>query len=168
MRRVAIRSPAPIRCPARGGHDPGVVDPAVGDQPVPDRGVELGDLLAGVRHHGDVGCPVVVGGGRGQRVLQRCGSGCRRIRPRARRASNTAPGLSPRRIARVSSAYSRSGTVWPVPSVRVKRCTDSRVRWAAGSTWRGGEVEDAAAADRGELVAVTEQRDPRLGTRRRR
>ena len=57
--------------PGPRGHDLRVIDPAVGDQLTADGGVELADLLVGVRNHRDVGCPDVVGNDRGQCVSQR-------------------------------------------------------------------------------------------------
>jgi hypothetical protein len=48
----------------------------------------------------------------------------------------------------------------PASSVWMNRCTVSRVGRAGGRVGGAeGEVEDAAAADRRELVAVAEQRD---------
>ena len=150
------------------GHDPDVVDPAVGDQPVADGGVELVDLLAGVRHHGDVGRPAVAGGGRGQGVLQRRGVGVQ-VDPAAgeegveHRARGVTPPHRQRQLGVLTVRNRLAGAVGAGEAVhRLQRQAGGRVDLA------DGEVEDAAAADRGELVAVPQQRQPRPGTRRRR
>src|SRR4051794_2872673 len=65
-------------------------------------------------------------------------------------------------MTRVSSAYAGSGTVRPASSVPVNRCTVSRVKTAAGSTWAMARSSTPPAANRGQLVAVAEQRDPHV------
>ncbi len=87
----------------------------------------------------------------------------RAIWPRACSASNTAAGSSPARMARLSCAYSVSAHSVGRRTVWTNRCTVSRSTQASGWTQRCGEVEHAAAADRGQLVPVTDQRDPRAG-----
>ena len=52
--------------------------------------------------------------------------------------------------------------VWP-PTVCTNRCTASRSTRASGWTQRCGEVEHAAAADRGQLMPVADQRHPGTG-----
>ena len=73
----------------------------------------------------------------------------RTIWPRSRSASKTSPDRSPVRMSRLRSAYAGSLNRW----------TDSSSWCACGSHPACGEVEDAAAADGRELVAVAEERD---------
>ena len=63
---------------------------------------------------------------------------------------------SPVRISRVRSAYSGSANRWT-----------SRGQARPRACPAGGEVEDAAAADGGQLVPVADERDPGAGSRRR-
>jgi hypothetical protein len=67
----------PDALPASGDRHPGVVDPAAGDQPLPDGVVEVGGLVAGVDYYRQTGprrLLCVVGGGDGG--IRLAGQGC--------------------------------------------------------------------------------------------
>ena len=72
-------------------------------------------------------------------------------------ASKTSPGRSPVRISRLRSAYVGVGE--PVHGLELEA--------GLGACPAGGVVEDAAAADGRELVAVADERDPGAWSRRR-
>lgn len=91
--------------PGRGDHHPAVVDPALGDQPVADRGVELGDLLAGVDHDRYLLAGGVRGRGvDGQRLPQRVGVGVQPDLAAGEQGIERLAGIVASRVARVRSA----------------------------------------------------------------
>ncbi len=91
------------------------------------------------------------------------GSGCRWIRPRAsegveHRARGVTPPHRQRQLGVLTVGNRLAGAVGAGEAVHRLQCqAGGRVDLS------GGEVEDAAAADRGELVAVPQQRQPRPG-----
>ena len=145
-----------------------VVDPPGGDEPVADRGVERGDLLAGVGDHDRRRRARGERLGRGvvpAPASRSCVAGVDVdlvARDAVRRTLR--PGRSPARMARLSWAYSSSATVATAPSGLDRRADEAVHRVQGQVRVRGrpadGEVEDAAAADRRELVPVPDQRDP--------
>ena len=150
LRRVATRSPTPIRSPAPR-HHAAVIDPAGRDEPFPDRRVEVGDLLTGVRCHrqsraGDPACAA----SSASAAVRSCSSGWIRIRSAGVQLVEHRPGILTR--ADPQTQLGVGGVDEPV--YRVQRGAGRRVGPA------GGEVQHPAPADCRQLPAVTDQGEP--------
>ena len=149
MRRVAIRSPTPSRSPAAVVTAPAATGLAGGEALVADRGVEGGDLLAGVRDDRSVDV------GEGGEAFDL--GGVDEDQPtRVQRVEDLAgalPGAHQQRQVGVL------GVGEPVHGLQLEA--------GLGACPAGGVVEHAAAADGGELVPVTDERDPGAWSRRR-
>ena len=155
LRRVATRSPTPIRSPAPVTTPTTVIDVAGGDEPVADRAVERGDLFAGVGHHQHPVCGRLAAcwrrRGRRAPAVRSASVGWTTIWPaRPPGCRSTSPGRTP--------GAHRQAEVGVLAGRRTGAPCRGHARPRVGPA--GGEVEDAAAADGGELVPVADERDP--------